>query len=497
MSVTSVRSLRRSPGRGAMLVPVSTPTFRVFVSSTFSDLIAERNLLRARVWPALRERCRARGARFQDVDLRWGVSEEAGLDQRTMDLCLGEVERCRDVSPRPNFLILLGARYGWRPLPPHIPHAEFRAIADRVGAAKTAHLERWYVLDENAVPPLWDLRPRGQVRGPRHVGRRRRHAAGHPRRQRAPGDHQGRAPQVRGLGDAPGDRPGCPRPRGCPRARFLLHPPDHGSARGRDSGTVPRPRRRRGRGTGRPQVRAGDAPARPRRPLPGDVDGCRRRARRPRRLLRPRGGGAVGRHRATTRSAAARPAPDRDRGPRDLRREASQGLRRSGRRTGRDRGLCRRAPTTPPSPSSVRPAPGSRRSWPGPPPRRRRPTQRRWSSSASSAPPRRRPTHVRLSASCAPRSPTSTSRPPGPRPRRGTSWWPSSPAASRWPRRGPRSCCSSTPSTSWRRTTTPSTCRGCRRDFPRTSGSWCRPSPAARRPTPSTSGAGPRSLSPR
>lgn len=55
-------------------------TFRVFVSSTFSDLIAERNALQEEVFPRLREYCQKHGARFQAIDLRWGVSEEAALD---------------------------------------------------------------------------------------------------------------------------------------------------------------------------------------------------------------------------------------------------------------------------------------------------------------------------------------------------------------------------------------------------------------------------------
>ena len=46
---------------------------RVFVSSTFSDLVAERNALAADVWPVLEEYCRQRGFTLQAIDLRWGV----------------------------------------------------------------------------------------------------------------------------------------------------------------------------------------------------------------------------------------------------------------------------------------------------------------------------------------------------------------------------------------------------------------------------------------
>ena len=79
--------------------------FRVFVSSTFSDLIAERNALQETVYPKLRAYCQERKARFQAIDLRWGVSEEAALDQQTMKICLEELKRCQALLPRPKFIV--------------------------------------------------------------------------------------------------------------------------------------------------------------------------------------------------------------------------------------------------------------------------------------------------------------------------------------------------------------------------------------------------------
>jgi len=50
--------------------------------------------------------------RFQAIDLRWGVNEEAGRDHRAMEICLAEIKRCQEVTPKPNFVVLLGERYG-------------------------------------------------------------------------------------------------------------------------------------------------------------------------------------------------------------------------------------------------------------------------------------------------------------------------------------------------------------------------------------------------
>lgn len=136
-------------------------TFRVFVSSTFSDLKAERDALQRDVFPRLREYCQDHGARFQAIDLRWGVSEEAALNQQTMNICLEELRRCQRTSPRPNFIVLLGQRYGWCPLPPQIAATEFEPIRDQTtDAADRTLLEHWYRRDDNAVPPEYCLQPR-------------------------------------------------------------------------------------------------------------------------------------------------------------------------------------------------------------------------------------------------------------------------------------------------------------------------------------------------
>ena len=69
-------------------MPTATRTFRVFVSSTFEDLKAERDALQRDVFPRLRKLCEENNARFQAIDLRWGVRDEAALDQQTMEIGL-------------------------------------------------------------------------------------------------------------------------------------------------------------------------------------------------------------------------------------------------------------------------------------------------------------------------------------------------------------------------------------------------------------------------
>lgn len=139
----------------------TTRTFRIFVSSTFSDLKEERNALQREVFPKLRDLCVRHGCRFQAIDLRWGVREEAALDQQTMRICLDEVHRSQVASPRPNFILLLGDRYGWRPLPAEIPDDEFREIEVRLTDTRERELlAEWYKRDENAVPPVYCLQPR-------------------------------------------------------------------------------------------------------------------------------------------------------------------------------------------------------------------------------------------------------------------------------------------------------------------------------------------------
>lgn len=85
-------------------------TVRVFISSTFRDMHAERDHLVKVVFPRLRERLEPYRMHFVDVDLRWGVTREQADNDMALDLCLQQIDECR-----PFFVGILGQRYGWVP----------------------------------------------------------------------------------------------------------------------------------------------------------------------------------------------------------------------------------------------------------------------------------------------------------------------------------------------------------------------------------------------
>ena len=97
---------------------------RVFVSSTFRDMQAERDHLVTVVFPELRERLERLGLELYDVDLRWGVPK-IGVDgekANSWDYCKQWIERVE-----PFFISLLGQRYGWTP-----PESEIHDEQDRI-----------------------------------------------------------------------------------------------------------------------------------------------------------------------------------------------------------------------------------------------------------------------------------------------------------------------------------------------------------------------------
>ncbi len=92
-------------------MPTAAPrVFRVFISSTFRDMQADRDELVKGVVPRLRALREARQVEWSDVDLRWGISDEQVAEGRGLPICLAEID-----AYRPHFIGLLGGRHGWVP----------------------------------------------------------------------------------------------------------------------------------------------------------------------------------------------------------------------------------------------------------------------------------------------------------------------------------------------------------------------------------------------
>jgi hypothetical protein len=132
-------------------------TVRVFISSTFRDMQAERDHLVRFVFPRLREQLLPRRIHLVDVDLRWGVTSE----QDASEVCRDIINECR-----PRFLCMLGGRYGW------VPPGKTRSItADEVhyGVLDRTLTDRgfayFYFRDDAATAAMAETTP-GELREP-------------------------------------------------------------------------------------------------------------------------------------------------------------------------------------------------------------------------------------------------------------------------------------------------------------------------------------------
>ena len=84
-------------------------TAKVFISSTFRDMHSERDILSRVVFPLLKSKLNDRFINVQEVDLRWGITENEASENKTLDICLKQVLECEF------FIGMLGERYGYVP----------------------------------------------------------------------------------------------------------------------------------------------------------------------------------------------------------------------------------------------------------------------------------------------------------------------------------------------------------------------------------------------
>nr|XP_006817837.1 PREDICTED: NACHT and WD repeat domain-containing protein 1-like [Saccoglossus kowalevskii] len=136
---------------------------RIFISSTFTDMVEERNTLMRDSFPDLRLYCQQHGLEFEVVDMRWGIRDEASSDHMTTELCIREIHNCHRLSSGPYFVAFIGNKYGYRPLPPRIKADKFEKMREisrsRVSLQDIQIIDDWYLKDTNAVPAEYVLQP--------------------------------------------------------------------------------------------------------------------------------------------------------------------------------------------------------------------------------------------------------------------------------------------------------------------------------------------------
>lgn len=123
-------------------------SFSIFVSSTFSDMHAERDYLKF-VFDKLEEELKKYKVHLNVVDLRWSVDttnieEESEREKKVLAVCKEEIDRCN-----PFFIAILGDRYGWQPNQNQMQDstkvlASIDGYSDKVNEKSLTHLEIEY-----------------------------------------------------------------------------------------------------------------------------------------------------------------------------------------------------------------------------------------------------------------------------------------------------------------------------------------------------------------
>ncbi|XP_071956907.1 uncharacterized protein [Antedon mediterranea] len=121
--------------------PIDKKVVNIYLASTFSDFVGERSAIISKSVPRLRQYCRDRGFDFQLRDLNWGLKDITTDDHTLTELRLKELKNCQLSSKGPNFIALLGQKYGQLPLPSAITVTEYKAILNGLQQEKDFYIK--------------------------------------------------------------------------------------------------------------------------------------------------------------------------------------------------------------------------------------------------------------------------------------------------------------------------------------------------------------------
>lgn len=141
------------------LTSVPEPTSRalkILVASTLTDFEQERRVVQENVVPDLQRHCASLGVDVEVLDLQ----QEPGL-QVTSSATLRELEDCHARSLGCFLICLIGNKYKPFSLPNVIGSETFEHIhnASSDAGLDVGPLAQWYLLNENLLPPAYELRP--------------------------------------------------------------------------------------------------------------------------------------------------------------------------------------------------------------------------------------------------------------------------------------------------------------------------------------------------
>ena len=141
--VSAVYQKRTSPAAAPSLITPQAKTdpsdyftceiledHRVFISSTFQDMFAERDMIITYTVPLLDMVLRQNGMRLTAVDLR-GIAltdNEEGYNRTCFQYCLNEIDKCD------YFIGLIGGRYGWIPYDSATADRSFLGTVQKIAA---------------------------------------------------------------------------------------------------------------------------------------------------------------------------------------------------------------------------------------------------------------------------------------------------------------------------------------------------------------------------